>query len=503
MSEKKTTEEQNYKIEFVDRVLDPVHGFIDLTQVEKELIELPIFKRLQSLKQLSLTNWVFPGAEHTRYMHSLGVMYIADLMAVNLKDEDHCLFFNDGQRQLLRLAGLLHDIGHYPLSHVTEYVYNDNLFEEEDSILAHNKEVKAAIEKLALADSVPPDYMKSRYTKPWHHETMGTAVIEYDDNIKQIIKKYCPFIDIEDIKDIIVGCVERNPKISAMVQLIHSELDADGIDYVMRDATFSGTSYGGFELGLLLRNLAVRKYEGVDIVGVRPKGISVVDQYLIGKYFSYTQVIFNRHVAIYGQMAEMLTKFLVKLDKSTYPSRDTLMHHVKMHSNNDEYLRFTDRAFWSQIDNLKANDLWGYVPEYVVLAHKKLSHYQEFSTANEGEFVITTNNQKKAYETLKQLPIYAHLMNEDEDKLMLFHNKSFTSEVPEYKFRETLKSLDFKKDKPFDEKKFTSKNVARLQEGIPVIDKGKDLKLLVDDTRSIMSHLYDTQTYILREYKIC
>lgn len=506
MAKKKTIKEQDYKIEFVDRILDPVHGFIDLTQVEKELIELPIFKRLQSLKQLSLTNWVFPGAEHTRYMHSLGVMHIADLMALNLKDEDYHLVFNDGQRQLLRLAGLLHDIGHYPLSHVTEYVYNDNLFEEGDSLLAHNQKVKEAIDKLASADSAPSDYMKSRHTKPWHHETMGASVIEHDNNIQQIIGKYCPFIDIEDIKDIIVGCVERNPKISAMVQLIHSELDADGIDYVMRDATFSGTSYGGFELGLLLRNLVVRKYEGVDIVGVRPKGISVVDQYLISKYFSYTQVIFNRHVAIYGQMAEILTKFLVKLDKSTYPSRKTLMDHVKMHSNNDEYLRFTDRAFWSQIDNLSASDLQGYVPEYVVLTHEKLSHYQEFDTVSGGEFVITSNNQTKVYEALKDSPIYTHLLSEDEDRLMLFHNKAFTSEVQESQFRDTLRSLDSKKDKPFDEgafeKKFTSKNVARLQEGIPVIDKGKTLKLLVDDTRSIMNHLYDTRTYILREYMI-
>lgn len=502
----KIIKEKDYKIEFVDRILDPVHGFIDLTQVEKELIELPIFKRLQSLKQLSLANWVFPGAEHTRYMHSLGVMYIADLMALNLKDENYSPVFNDGQRQLLRLAGLLHDIGHYPLSHVTEYVYNDNLFEESDSIFAYNQKIKKSIDNLVSTGLGSSDYMKSRYTKPWHHETMGSFVIEKDDNIKQIIEKYCPFIDIEDIKDIIVGCVERNPKISAMVQLIHSELDADGIDYVMRDATFSGTSYGGFELGLLLRNLVVRKYKDIDIVGIRPKGISVVDQYLISKYFSYTQVIFNKHVAIYGQMAEMLTKHLVKLDKSTYPGRNTLRDHIKMHSNNDEYLRFTDRAFWSQIDNLKESDLQGYVPEYIVLTHKRLSHYQEFETVNGGEVVITSNNRSKVYETLTNSPVYTHLSDKDESKLILFHHKAFTSEIPESEFRNILFSLGSKKDEHIDEeafeKRFTIKNIARLQEGIPVIGKGSNLKLLVDDTRSVMSHLYDTQTYILREYII-
>ena len=105
-----------YRLEFIDKILDNVHGFIEFTAVEKEILELPIFKRLQGIKQLSLTNWIFPGAEHTRFIHSLGVMYLADQMAVQLR-------YSDEQRQLVRLAGLLHDIGHYPLSHVGEQAY--------------------------------------------------------------------------------------------------------------------------------------------------------------------------------------------------------------------------------------------------------------------------------------------------------------------------------------------------------------------------------------------
>ena len=105
-----------YDIRFVDKILDNVHGFIEYTAVEKEIIELPVFKRLQSIKQLSLTNWIFPGAEHTRFIHSLGVMYIADQMAIQLN-------YTGEERQLVRLAGLLHDIGHYPLSHVGEQAY--------------------------------------------------------------------------------------------------------------------------------------------------------------------------------------------------------------------------------------------------------------------------------------------------------------------------------------------------------------------------------------------
>ena len=103
-------QEYNTSFKFKDRILDNVHGYIELTGVERDIIDLPVFSRLQSIKQLSLVNWVFPGAEHTRYIHSLGVMYLADQMAIQLG------FNQPADRQMIRLAALLHDIGHFPLS---------------------------------------------------------------------------------------------------------------------------------------------------------------------------------------------------------------------------------------------------------------------------------------------------------------------------------------------------------------------------------------------------
>lgn len=494
-----------YKIEFVDKILDPVHGFIDLTLVEQEIIALPIFKRLQSLKQLSLTNWVFPGAEHTRYMHSLGVMYIVDLMATHLKDVTGKSRFTDEERQLLRLAGLLHDIGHYPLSHVTEYVYIENLTEEEDSLFTHNQKIKSKIDKLGSKSITGeeevidfPEYMQSRYSIKMHHETMGTKVIECNDEIKKIINKYCPFVDIQDIQDIIVGCVDRKQQLSAMVQLMHSELDADGIDYVMRDASFSGTSYGGFELGLLLRNLIITDYNGTEIVGVRPKGISIVDQYLVSKYFAYTQVIFNKHVAIFDTMAEMLTKALIKLEKSSaYITPKTLDKYIKAHNTNDEYLKFTDRTFWTQIDNLKIDDLDGIVPDYVTKIYNRLGHYQEFPMHDGREIIMTSNSKDDAYKALKATAMYSELDSKDEQKLILFHKRGFTSQIPERKYRDELKKLY---GEECDNELFVRYNTPRLQEGIVVIEKENTPVLLVDDSRSIMSYMYGTVTYILREY---
>lgn len=497
-----------YKINFVDKILDPVHGFIDLTLVEQEIIALPIFKRLQSLKQLSLTNWVFPGAEHTRYMHSLGVMYIVDLMALHLKNTDGKTRFNDEERQLLRLAGLLHDIGHYPLSHVTEYVYLENLTEAEDTLYDYNQAVKFKINKLKSRAGVGTkeeiedvlEYMKSRGSTKMHHETIGTKVIKYNHEINSIIRKHCAFIDIEDIQDIIVGCVDRKPELSAMVQLMHSELDADGIDYVMRDASFSGTSYGGFELGLLLRNLLVADYKGIEIVGMKPKGISVVDQYLISKYFSYTQVIFNKHVAIFDTMAEMFTKALIKFEKaSAYIKPKTLVRYIRAHNRNNEYLKFTDRTFWAQIDSFRLEDLEGIVPEFVTKIYNRLSHYQEFEMCEDKEIIITSNNKNDVFERIKATSIYKELDGKDENYLMLFHKRGFTSQIPENKYKKSLQNLY---QKEYDAELFEHYNISRLQEGIAVIEEGKLPTLLVDDSRSIMSHMYETVTYLLRQYSV-
>lgn len=484
MAGKKKTKE--YKLKYVDKILDPVHGFIDITEVERRIIELPIFKRLQSIKQLSLTNWVFPGAEHTRYIHSLGVMHIADQMACHLG------VFSDEQRQLLRLAGLLHDIGHYPLSHVTEYVYEDNLLVEEGTLFNHNKGIKDSID--SIDNRKIPEYMKSRYSIKMHHENMGARVIRSDEDIKSIIREECPFVNIEDICDIIVGCVERKPELSALVQLMHSELDADGIDYIMRDASFSGTSYGGFELGMLLRNLCVDKYQGIDIVGIKPKGISIVDQYLVSKYFAYTQVIFNKHVAIFDTMAEMLTKMLIDLDRSEYPTAKYLLKNIDSHGSNIQYLMFTDTFFWSQLSKVSSEQLNGIIEDCLVVMFDKFILHQELEFGE--EVVITSNNIEGVKKELQASDIYSHLLDKDEKKLMLFHKRGFTSEIREADYRNLLQE---RWGEEFSEERFQNTNITRLQEGIAVID-GDSIGLLVDNPKSIMSHLYDTKTYILRKY---
>ena len=112
-----------YRLVICDHILDNIYGQVGLTEVEKRIERLPVFKRLHSLYQLGLDNWIFPCALHNRYVHSIGVMYVAGEMATRINSNMGKQFFADSEIQILRLAGLLHDIGHYPFSHNVENAY--------------------------------------------------------------------------------------------------------------------------------------------------------------------------------------------------------------------------------------------------------------------------------------------------------------------------------------------------------------------------------------------
>lgn len=474
-----------YEIRFVDKILDNVHGFIEYTAVEKDIIELPIFKRLQSIKQLSLTNWIFPGAEHTRFIHSLGVMYIADQMAIQLK-------YSDEERQLVRLAGLLHDIGHYPLSHVGEQAYKSLPADPENILWNQKQKVRQSLDSLFHQNL---HYMQES-ANPFHHEQITCEVIRHDEDIQRIIEKHCggsSWIQIDNICDIITGNVERNPDISGLVQLIHSELDADRIDYIMRDATFSGTSYGGFELGLFLRNLARTRYQGTEIIGVHSKGISIADQFLMNRYFSYTQVFFNRHVAILEFMARSLTEVFISRNTSEYPSPEVLLQYVKKHCGKTEFLYFTDRAFWDSLHHVSM----GYSP-YADMFQELLLKYQELDLTENREISITFNSMEELMLRLKEHPIYRNLGDDACEAVPILHLGNFTNQVPEQLFHQGLETLA--EESSLTEDDIRRLKIRRLQEGITIIEQEKNPSLLCDSPSSLMSGLYSTRFCILREY---
>lgn len=152
------------KLKIVKYINDPVYGGILLTQIELDLIALPIFQRLRGLRQLARVNYVFPGAEHSRFVHSLGVLYIMGLMTDHLLKQDA---ITEDDAVKMRVAALLHDIGHYPLSHLGESVYG------------YCKESCKIIPQIVLDITPSAEHQKSLPCMRWWHLTLKAHTTKY------------------------------------------------------------------------------------------------------------------------------------------------------------------------------------------------------------------------------------------------------------------------------------------------------------------------------------
>ena len=192
--------------EFRHKVItDPVHGDIGLSRLEVDLINTQSFQRLRRLKQLGLATLVYPSASHSRFSHSLGVFHIMsraiDLMVRRDK-------FSDAERRLLRIAALLHDIGHYPYSHLVEKLDRDPY---RKSLLGSNRRGK------------PPCAYPD-------HEELSAFIVTTRKDITSVLD--AAGVDPADIASIIRG-QHSQPRYN---QLIHSTLDLDRMDYLEEQA---------------------------------------------------------------------------------------------------------------------------------------------------------------------------------------------------------------------------------------------------------------------------
>lgn len=479
------------EIVFCDRILDNVHGFIPYTEAEKKIIQTQLFKRLQSIKQLSVANWVFPGSEHTRYSHSLGVMHIADKIAVHLD-----LPVKD--RKILRLAGLLHDIGHYPLSHVCEAPYRNPMLLDDapdDQFCSKiNEDVRGAIESFSI--KAKTTLMKK--SDGVHHEAIGAQIIRNNSEIRRIITTACDDESAPDIiADIIIGNVERPQVDPLLVQIIHSELDADGIDYLMRDAAFSGTSFGSVEIEQIIRCMTIGAYNGKRILCIEPKAIVAADQYLVNKFFSYSQVVFNKHIAIYEWMAMRIVDWMQK-HHAVFPSQQELETWAK--EGRKEYLDFTDHMFWSALSQILNDKLSDLVPHYIKVFCECLLHHNEPDCIDKSEIRFITQDTTEATEVLKE----SQIVTDDsllDKQIAILNKRSMTKQVPIDQFKKALadnKSRDGDDDLAEDT---PDPELLRLMECVSVCEEDGSIHLLCDDKRSLMRTMYNSTLVVLRCYE--
>lgn len=284
------------EIDLPKNIYDNVHGFIKLTNLECAVVNSPFFQRLRNIRQLGLMDYVFPGALHNRFNHSLGVLHIADKMVVSLQNKGDSL---SGKRKVIRMAALLHDIGHYPLSHLIEGVVKEDtklkikttdssttdIYMEDDE---EDEEKRLDLTSFK-AHKLNFDLHNTRNPSGdfAHHERIASLVI-LKTSLYTILKKEFSDEDIIDMVQIIAGTYPGPERF-----IIHSELDADRFDYLLRDSKQTGVIYGLFDLDQIIRNLEIYAPDDNRIV-VDAKSRKAVEHYLMCRYFLYSTAIYHK-----------------------------------------------------------------------------------------------------------------------------------------------------------------------------------------------------------------
>ena len=228
---------------------DSVHNIVRVDTADRvgsliaRLIDTSEFQRLRRIRQLGLAHFAYQAAEHSRFTHSLGAYHLATRILDRLSTK---YSIADEDRTAVRVAALVHDVGHGPFSHVVE------------SILG------------------------------FHHEAFSVeAVLSSETEIGQTISKFSPTLAAQ-IADIIRG--QFRPV--ALGQLVSSELDVDRMDYLLRDSLMTGVKYGVFDLEWVIKSLEID--EANDRLYVSAPGIYAVEDYLQARYYMYRQVYFHR-----------------------------------------------------------------------------------------------------------------------------------------------------------------------------------------------------------------
>ncbi len=284
------TTQETTKIELKHFIYDAVHGYIGLTDQEDRIVNTRVFQRLHHIKQLGSAYLVYPGATHSRFSHSLGTMFVMGRIAQRLFDKKVITDIDEIKK--LRLAALMHDLGHFPFSHCLEH-----------------------------------PIIKAKNGKGGNHEDLSVHLIN-NTSIRDFLAPYEP----EEITSLITKRRLEQPLYSL---LISSDLDADRIDYLMRDAHETGVSYGSIDFDRLVLTLRTDQQQHL---AVEDRGRQALENFLLSRYHMYQVVYYHRRVVGFELMLERIYYHLLEQGLSYNYEQICTLSEDELYYFNDGYV---------------------------------------------------------------------------------------------------------------------------------------------------------------------
>lgn len=275
----------------VSEISDPIHGYVYLSGLERDLIDTGVFQRLRRIRQLAGAHLTYPSAQHSRFEHSLGTMDVAGLAGSVLVNKG---YIDEDKIQILRIAALLHDIGHGPFSH---------LFEE---VMAEHSNVT--------------------------HEDVGKNIIRQTE-IKDVLSKHG--FDANSITKLSFG----ESKTLFLNEIIAGGLSADIMDYLQRDSYFTGAQYGKIDAERIVSSLEVHDNR----LALDKAALYSFEAMMIARYEMFKAVYFHKTV----RAAEvMMLRSMMLADHELHLTNSDL----------ENYLQLTDDATMERLISLESND---------------------------------------------------------------------------------------------------------------------------------------------------
>jgi uncharacterized protein len=445
-------------------IYDPIYGFVTITNLEWEIIHTPFYQRLRWIKQLGFSSYTFPGAEHSRFGHSIGVMHNAHciLTSIGRSVADAKLFddetLDDASlfHKSLRVAALLHDLGTFCFSHTTEMAY------------------------IKYGDTTNEKNSKGH---PDDHEHLGSYIIKntnYEGGITHCLNKFG--LDPQKISDLVKGI---SPSKLAN-QILHAEVDCDRMDYLLRDAHYTGLKYGAYDRDYLLHHFQAVSIGEEEVLAVKHNALHCVEDFLMARFAWYSQVVRSARGAKFDAIAEEITFHL--LEKGLMHTYSDLLDMVK----NDPYkfYTFNDQYFMTLVHKLYTG---GELDKYVRI--KDMAHSILF---------------ERSPKTVRCVEFNQRILDQDDiagNKKIIKKAKDKVAEI-----RDVLKKKGTDKDWVLDDiptrkiifvqskksiiKNTNSPNILLERDPAKILTSNGDVKLLADVENSIIYKLQNSYNFV-------